>query len=282
MRSLAKRPEDRFASAREMRKLLEGALKDSDLGLVETQRLGRELLGGLRGAATPSGETKRSPGADSRGRAASIAGPLADELESSAPRRRRSRLPYVVLAAAVLIGGGATATVLARRAHRATATSGAAGAAAAVQINGVVLTRQLEVGRLVVETDGTVEPDEVARLYTRTLGAARLFVQASPHVGPLELPDPIDVLLVVPGAALCEPSAYLDHQPPRNCSTALSATAIGARGTHRLMIVSDRAQLNAAMRRGVAQAVCEFSPAQDDKLVRQICDVTNRFAESAN
>src|SRR5690349_13481065 len=43
MRSLAKRPEDRFGSAREMRKHLESALRDSDLGLVETQRLAREV-----------------------------------------------------------------------------------------------------------------------------------------------------------------------------------------------------------------------------------------------
>jgi len=48
------------------------------------------------------------------------------------------------------------------------------------------------------------------------------------------------------------------------------------------MIVSDRAQLISALRKGVAQAACECSPAQDNKLVREICDVTARFAESAN
>jgi hypothetical protein len=48
------------------------------------------------------------------------------------------------------------------------------------------------------------------------------------------------------------------------------------------MVVSDRAQLIPALRRGVAQAACEFSPEQDNERVREICDVTSRFAESAN
>src|SRR5262245_16387725 len=102
MRSLAKRPEDRFGSAREMRKLFEAALRDSDLGLVETQRLGRDVLGDLRSAATeparpeadrsraargPRGsargtpDTSPLPGVEPRFRHVSVAGPLADELE---------------------------------------------------------------------------------------------------------------------------------------------------------------------------------------------------------
>jgi hypothetical protein len=150
-----------------------------------------------------------------------------------------------------------------------------------VAIAGVTLSKGTTAGKLVVETDGAVDPGELARLYTSTLGALRLYAKAS-GIGKVEIPDPIDVLLAVPARALCEPSAYLDHQAPRNCASALSATAIGARGTHRLMVVSDRAQLIPAMRKGVAQAACDFSPVEDNKLVREICDVTSRFAESAN
>jgi len=48
MRSLAKRAEDRFDSTRDMRKQLEAALREADLGLVETQKLERsELRGGI-------------------------------------------------------------------------------------------------------------------------------------------------------------------------------------------------------------------------------------------
>jgi hypothetical protein len=274
MRSLAKRPEDRFGSAREMRKHLESALRDSDLGLVETQRLAREVLGDLRPAA-PDGDvatTAPLPGVDAR-RRISVAGPLANELEPEARRRRRSARPWIALAAVVLVSAGAVVAVAVQRAGRYRAT---------VAINGIALTRGTTIGKLVVETDGAVEPEELARLYRSTLDALRLYATNSRLGSKVQIPDPVDVLLGVPAAALCESSAYLDHQAPPHCATALSATAIGARGTHRLMVVSDRAQLIPALRKGVAQAACDFSPAEDNKLVREICDVASRFAESSN
>ncbi|HZJ65204.1 MAG TPA: serine/threonine-protein kinase [Kofleriaceae bacterium] len=274
MRCLAKRPEDRFGSAREMRKTLESALRDSDLGLVETQRLEREVLGEVRQVALPVGEpTHPLPGVVPRGPA--NAGALADELEgTTGPRRRRRALPWLVLAAIVLAGGGAAIAVVMQRAGRYHAT---------VEIAGVALTKGMTAGKLVVETDGAAEPADLARLYTSTLDTLRLFAKTdSRFAGKVEIPDPVDVLLAVPARALCEPSAYLDHQPPKNCASLLSATAIGARGTRRLMVVSDHAQLVPALRKGVAQAACEFSPVEDNKLVREICDVTTRFAESPN
>jgi tRNA A-37 threonylcarbamoyl transferase component Bud32 len=289
MRCLAKHPEDRFVSAREMRKTLESALKDSDLGLVETQRLEwrshedqddrgareareREVLGEVRQVALPVGvPTQPLPGVAPRARARW----LADELEGStgAPRRQRRPwrvLPWLVIAA-VLAAGGAAVTVATRYAPRFRST---------VEIAGVTLTKGVTAGKLRVETDGTVEPGELAELYATTLDTLRLYVKTSRLGSKVAIPDPVDVLLAVPARALCEPSAYLDHQAPRDCASALSATAIGARGTHRLMVVSDRAQLVPALRRGVAQAACDFSPTDDNKLVREICDVTTRFAES--
>ena len=261
MRCLAKRDEDRYDSAREMRKQLEAALRDSDLGLIETQKLAREVLGKLRPTATPVGApTVR------------LGGSLADELEPDIGRRRARRMPWVALALAALIGGGAAAVFVMQRAARYHSVT---------EITGVRLTRGASIGKLLVETDGAVEPAELATLYTSTLDALRLYLKAS-KIDTAPIGDPVDVLLGVPATALCEPTAYLDHQAPRDCSSAVSATAIGARGTHRLMVVSDRAQLIPALRRGVAQAACEFSPEQDNKRVREICDVTNRFAESAN
>jgi tRNA A-37 threonylcarbamoyl transferase component Bud32 len=280
MRSLAKRAEDRFGSAREMRKQLEGALRDGDLGLVETQRLGREVLGELRATATPVGlPTARIAGVEPSGRRAPAAGALADELEPDAgatPRRRR--LPWLAIVLAMVVGGGgAAAVVVLRRAPRST-----------VAIAGVSLTRSATVGKLLVETDGTIEPDELARLYRSTLDTLRAEVQshlagrANDPGAAAAITEPVDVLLAVPERALCEPTAYFNHQPPKDCATAVSALAIGAQGTHRLMVVSDRARLVSALRKGVAQAACEFSPLEDTKRVSEICDITNRFAESAN
>jgi tRNA A-37 threonylcarbamoyl transferase component Bud32 len=270
MRNLAKRAEDRHASAREMRKQLEGALRDGDLGLVETQKLGREVLGELRATSTPVGvPTARIAG----GAAGRHGGALADELEPDPGRRPARRVPWIAMALAVLVGGGAAAVLVMQRAARYHSVT---------EIAGVKLTRGATIGALLVETDGAVEPAELATLYTSTLGALRLFVAASRIEATLAIPDPVDVLLAVPAAALCEPTAYLDHQAPRDCASALSATAIGARGTRRLIVVSDRAQLITALRRGVAQAACDFSPEQDTHRVREICDATARFAGSTN
>ncbi|MBA3817898.1 MAG: protein kinase, partial [Deltaproteobacteria bacterium] len=72
MRSLAKQPADRFENAREMRKILEATLRQEDVALVETQRLGREAIGDLRPALpTTPAPTKR----------VATATDLADELE---------------------------------------------------------------------------------------------------------------------------------------------------------------------------------------------------------
>jgi len=283
MRSLAKRIEDRFSSAREMRKQLEGALRDQDLGLVETQRLDREGLGDPHPTATPVGVPTVRLAAGGAGSDGKEAAELADELEpgNSGQQRKRRRLPWLaVVLAAIVGGGGAAAIVVARRPVRDEPT---------VQIAGVTLTRTLTVGKLRVETDGKVEPDELAKLYAGTLEELRPFVKAelakAKLVGAqLEIGAPVDVLLAVPAGALCEPTAYLNHQTPEHCETALSATAIGAKGTHRLMVVSNRAQLVSALRKGVAQAACEFSPVpvDDTKLSREFCDITHRFAESAN
>jgi hypothetical protein len=298
MRSLAKRAVDRYDNARDMRKVLEQALRDNDLGLVETQKLERSALAELRtlGGAEQRGKPpSASPGISAprtRADAAQAGGPadripnssagrrptagaLADELEPPVARTPRRGKPWLAagLAVAVLVGGAAVGMLVLRK---------SSGFRSSVAIAGVALTRGQTVGKLVVETDGTVEPSELARLYTSTLGALRAYVQANQGGGKLEISDPIDVLLAVPPAALCEPTAYLDHQAPQNCASLLSATAIGARGTHRLMVVSDRAQLVSALRKGVAQAACEFSPEKDDKRMRRICDVTSRFAESTN
>jgi tRNA A-37 threonylcarbamoyl transferase component Bud32 len=283
MRCLSKRPEDRFGAARDMRKQLEAALRDADLGLVETQKLDRAGLAALRSQGKPG------PTAPLDERAAT-AGPLADELEpgSSADRvrtlRERARRaplvrtrgrrwwPWLAVALVAALGGAAASLMLKRpaRFH------------ASVAIAGVALTRGATIGKLVVETDGAVDPAELARLYTSTLDALRLFVHTAPGGNrALDIADPVDVLLGVPAAALCEPTAYLDHQPPANCATASAATAIGAKGTRRLMVVSERARLIEAMRRGVAQAAREFSPVEEARLP-EIRDLTTRFAESTN
>jgi hypothetical protein len=269
LRCLEKRVDDRFASARDMRKQLEAALRDADVGLLETGKLARDALG----LNLPSAELPTTGPGDASRRARPVA-PVAPVAPVDDPRRGRgrNRLPWLAFAVIAAVGS-ATAVVLIR--HRQPSFR------STVEIAGVALTKGATAGKLVVETDGSVEPAELAQLYASTLGALRSYARAE-HLDKLDAVEPVDVLLAVPAAALCEPTAYLDHQPPKDCAEAASATAIGARGTHRLMVVSDRARLSSALRGGVAQAACEFSPVEDNKLVRRICDVTGRFASAAN
>jgi tRNA A-37 threonylcarbamoyl transferase component Bud32 len=274
MRCLAKRPDDRFASAREMRVQLEAALRDADLGLVETQRLGRDVRGEDGTVTTAVALPTARVAGGHAGRRPATAGSTADDLAAAGLTRRRWPVLAIALVALVLLGGAGAAVMLLRA---------PAGYRATVEIAGVTLTRGAAIEQLRVETDGAIEPVELAHLYVATLAALRQYARSGPPAQPaLEIADPIDVLLAVPARALCEPTAYLDRQPPGDCASALSATAIGARGTRRLMVVSDRAQLAQALRRGIAQATCDFSPAEDDQRLRQICEVTSRFAGSAN
>jgi len=270
MRSLAKRADDRFASARDMRKQLEAALRDSDLGLVETQRLERDRLGALHQIATP---VTIPPGRGASGDAQDEAAPRDTVPERPAGKRREPRpaWPWLAVGLAVAVAGAVTTFAVRRQATPRVEM---------VSISGVTFTQRLRVGRLEVETAGALEPADLAARYTRTLGELRELVKRSALTRDIEIPDPIDVLLSVPARALCEPTAYPGLPIPDRCDKLEVATAIGAGGTHRLM-VSDRAQLDSALRKGVVQAVCEFLPG-DDNQVKAICDAARPFAQPAN
>jgi hypothetical protein len=267
MRSLAKRPEDRFPTARAMRKQLEAALRAAGIPLADTQKLDRGVLGDLRAAvANPAAVAPTLP-SDAGPRHATARG--GDEFDTGAVRARRVA-PWIAIAIAVLAGGGVAALVI-QRAPRFRPS---------VEIAGVALLKGATIGKLAVETDGSVEPRELARRYTKVLDELRVFAAGEPRK--IDIPDAVDVLLAVPASALCEPTAYFEHKAPADCASALYSITVGARGARRLMVVSDGARLDTALRRGVAQAACEFSPDDANKGFREICAVTGRFAESAN
>ncbi|HUJ61494.1 MAG TPA: protein kinase [Kofleriaceae bacterium] len=272
MRSLAKRAGDRFESAREMRKLLEAGLREGDVALVETQKVGRDrLLADLRAPARPSAPLPR----------AASASDLADRLEpasAAAPPARRARWPYVVLAAVVIGGGAGLAAML--------ATSGRPGgkrapAHAEPRIPGVALKPSVRFAaqHLVVATDGGVEPRAVAAAYGDALASLREFARTA--LPGLSIADPIDQILAVPQSALCEPSLYLGSAAPHACATVPAAVADALPRT--LLVVADPARLPAAMRQGVADAVCTFQPVEEADARRrraridEICSKTTEF-----
>jgi hypothetical protein len=274
MRSLAKRAEDRFATARDLRKILEQALRDSDLGLVETQRLS---AGDLRGAAgvrasttdlgatalgaqvtsardleAPEAAPDRAGGRVGARAARSPGGRVATATDvTDAPARRRGRRLAAWAALAVALAAGGVGGALAVRGR-------ALGHRPAMALEGVQLVEGARFGALVVETDGSMAPDEVAAVYHGELAALReLGARARPA---LDVPDPVDQIAVLPRAAMCLKANWL-AEPPRDCAEQASAALFGPRGEHRMFLIADRALLRDGVRRGLAQAICELTTA---------------------
>ena len=266
MRCLSKRVDDRFAVARDLRKILEGALRENDLGLVETQRLSREVLGDMR-TAEPASAPRAATAAE-----------LADQLEPKLPTAsvaRRARWPWIALALAVLGGGAATAMVL-LQSHGTTYEP-------IVHIDNVGLVdgESFKDIHLRVETDGQIPPKDVAAAYRDVVAKMRAL---APELGAKI--DVLDEIVVVPPAALCEPTAYPNLGAPANCKTALSETTI-LRGREPLLLVVDGPTVLAdAIRIGVGDAVCTFQPffmqdaANDPNAktkLEKICAMAHRF-----
>jgi serine/threonine protein kinase len=112
MRSMAKKPDGRFASAREMRKALQEALRDADVGQAETLRMSRELLA--------SRQRQPKPTAPMGPEAAAAAGPApeVEHLEEPTDTLRRpgrsAPVLWIGLAAVVVVASVGVAVVLAR------------------------------------------------------------------------------------------------------------------------------------------------------------------------
>jgi serine/threonine-protein kinase len=273
MRSLAKRAEDRFETARDMRKVLEHALREGDVGLVETQRLSRDLVGGTTPA--PAASTGMPPAA----RAASAA-ELADQLEpggtGAQPARRRSaKWPWIAFAIAALAAGGVGSALM-------LTANKPAGYEPKVVIKDVTLTtgKRFEDLKLLVETTGKVTPDDVAAVYRKALD------ELHKEMAKLDAKlDVVDEVAAIPPLALCEPSAYpgLGGGHPDNCASALDETTFGKGAARIVYVVDDKASLPLAIRSGLGHAVCDFQPktVEPAQLVK-ICDLANRFGTGSD
>jgi serine/threonine protein kinase len=253
MRSLAKKPADRFDNARDMRKVLEAALRDGDIALTSTQKVS---ISDVR-ATPPVRVATATPGS------------LAETLEPTGAAeaiptiKRRSALPWILLAL-ILIGGGATAAVLVMQ-------GGGAGGYAAKHagIKGATPIAGGTFDGVLVETTGALRPEEVARAYQSSV--ARL--QALARSKGLAIQPPVEEILTVPKPTFCERTAYIDGNPPRGCQTLTEVAMIGSRQEHLLMILDDRASLAHTMDFGLAEAVCVFGVgAQSD-----VCKVAEEF-----
>jgi hypothetical protein len=260
MRCLAKRVDDRFDQARDLRKTLESALREGDVGLVETQRLNRQLLGDLR--------TK--PAAQAGAPGVATASELADHLEPATAavttRRRRAKWPWIVAVLVVLGGGAAAALVVLRE--------GGEEPVAAKKPTG-----ELEV----VASKGIARGD-VDKGYREAVTELDAFVkQKLPRV---TVRRSLEKIVVVPKPALCEPERYVEpFRVPGHCADDVAAVSSGAPRT--LLVVDDPAGLRRAIDTGVSLAACSFADGfavegdergeQADKLYAAVCTRINEF-----
>jgi serine/threonine protein kinase len=240
MRSLAKQPGDRFDSARDMRKLLEAALRNGDI----VQRVS------LRAAPLVRATTSRSV------RAATAApGSLADTLEptdsvDAIPKTKRRRaLPWILLAL-VLVSSGVTAAVLVMNNAR--------------RDGEVVATGTFE--GILIETTGVLTPEEVARAYRSSVDRLQELARRKGLV----IESPVQKILTVSQPTFCEPTAYIDLKPPKDCETRTEAVTIESRQERLLMILDDRASLARTMDVGLAEAVCLLGAGAQCKVAEEL------------
>ena len=257
-KSLAKKAENRFESARDMRKELEAALKEHDVALHETQKVGRDEL-----SLTP----KRPQSVPRAATASDLADRLEPRADSPRPGGRSAPWPLIAGVMMLLAAGAAAAFFLLGKKP---------GYAPVTRVKGAALSAGKTIDGMLVETDGKVTPDEVGAAYKKALGQLETEgdkLQAHWAV--------IDVIVALPQPLLCEPSAYPVDLPPANCKALAASHAIGAGGKHVLYVADDKAGLDGALRQGIADAVCKLQVAYDDapKHIDEICAVTTKFAE---
>ena len=291
MRCLAKRADDRFESARDLRRIFEAALRESDVGLSETQRLGRDVLAGVRSSAAtpPSPMQTPSPGASTPSAASAVSAnggatatpSLADELEPGAsdhgararraPRTKGRGSPVLLWGAvggAVVLAGAAVATYVITR-------KGSDAYTSVAHVEGVPLVAGRRFERVLVETDGAVRPDVVHESYQHVLGELR----ARPGAQDVKL-DVIDHIVALPQSRLCQVDLYPGGQVPGDCATANSEVTVASdrQAAHLLLVSDDARGLAATMTSGVADAVCLFQPAAQRDAA---CALTSQFLQGA-
>ena len=271
MHSLAKKTDDRFDSAREMRKVLEAALRDADVALVDTQRISSDIVSEVRAKSGANVEPRNlglpasSRGAQAAGEARTFDAPAPGASLELRPRRR-SRWPAIVAVLMLLTGGAVGAGLwLAQR---------NAGYAAKTTIKDVTITagKRFEDVHVLVETDGKIKPDDVANAYRATL--KRLAAEDPSLDAKLAV---LDVIVAVPRAALCERTAYpAAPSAPDDCNNVSSETAIGNHAEKRLYVVDEPGGLDRAMRDGVALAECDFQV--DAQKLDHICELARKLS----
>ncbi len=269
MRTLSKRAEDRFETARDWRKILEAALKEGDVALHETQKVDRKLVEPKLhkpGTATPPAAIPTA-----------TAMALADSLEPSDTGLfpRRSKLPWIIVIA-MLLAGGATAAVLLRSKDEARPDY-----QAKFVLEGVTIVAGEPFGKRLVETDGSVTPKEIETAFDAALAELREYHPGS--AAPVEIPELVfDEIVALPRSAFCNAKLYeaYPNYKPANCQVLGGSIVLGTDGRRLMAVVGDRPKLAASMRDALVQVVCRFQ--SDDAFSTSVCTRAEEWAKSGS
>ena len=262
MRSLAKKPDDRWQGAREFRKAIESVLRESDVGLAETMRLARESMQPVRArraSVNPPNASSASavevPTAPARARAASTS--LAENLEPSGAADVlpvRSRAPLYAVLALIVLGGVGTGAYLALRQRGGTPDQPPGPTRpAAFAPPGVTFTDRRENPELAMYTAGPTALDAVAAAYD---GARADFDRFLAGRGkPPAAPGLLNVV-AVPRAVLCDPATSTERGARSDRFAKCSEWVEFYRPTDRTLLVAGEPDLlPRAMRLGLADVL---------------------------
>jgi serine/threonine protein kinase len=269
MRSLAKKASDRFETARDMRKVLEQALRAADPGLDDTQRVSGEVISDLRSsvnkAPAKNTATPTVPEAAPTQRRVATANDLAEELEPGIDLDRppRSRWPLIAFALLVLAGGAVVAVMILRDNEEPPKPKPPPKVAEAFP---EIPMDELVVGkvRVRVAKSAKLSPQDIGTAYEQ--GVARVQAEVD-KISTIKI-DPVAEIDVVPRAAICTPSAYPDSKLPNDLDC-MESRYVVAGLERRLYLVAE--QWSQQLDLAIADAAFVYEPNEERaKVLRQV------------
>lgn len=254
LRCLAKNPVDRHSSARELRKLFENVLREHDTGLVETQKVSRELLlDPAPPVEAPAPEPVPPPSSEAGG---ALPRP-ATAVSEPEPRRRKTALAAAA-GAVVLLAAGVMAAVMLTGGEEPKAWE-------PKQANLTQSEPFLALGLDSVRTPPGLPPRRVAEAYGAALEAFTTYLAERSLPPP---PRPVRSIVVVPQQVMCQPSTYQGVRIKERCEDVPETF----RAIDRVLVVVDDPQrLDDAMRLGISEAACAVG---DDA---RLCEAASAF-----
>jgi len=259
MRSLAKKPDGRWATARDFRKALEAVLKEADIAPSETQRLARDSIPPRSMQPTaPMG-----PAAKQAAVAERLTG-LADKLEPTDDAPAVERKPknrtwlWLGLGGLVAVSAGAVALMMIRdKGDEAVAKAPADAAPKGPRKitpfvpSGVTITGRGDDAAhgVAAQVSGDWTPAEVMHVWS--VVRERFDRLAADRKIDVTIPAPITIV-VVPALALCDARTF-DGAVPENCK---DLGGYYRPNEQTLLVVDDRAKLETNVGLGVADIAC--------------------------